>query len=595
MLAHPCRLLTTTLRGADVLNDPHLNKGTAFSREERRRLGLEALLPWQVESIERQVERCWAAFGDMGSDLERYAYLQTLRERNVTLFHRFLADHIESVMPIVYTPTVGQAIQHFSHTYRSPSQGIYLAAPQQEQFADLLRQACRVSGQPEPALLLVTDAQGILGIGDQGVGGIQICMGKLAVYTLCAGLDPARGLPVMLDVGTDRAELLADPCYPGLREPRLKGEAYTRFMDRFIAAVHSVFPGALVHWEDFGAANARHVLDAYRHRVPSFNDDIQGTSGVASAAILAGLRGLKQRLRDQRIVIFGAGSAGCGIAERLCRLLQREGLSAAEAADRLWLIDRHGLIREGGPDPGDGARPYTKTQHRIDDLFGAASALDAEMGTVRAIGLLEVIEAVRPGVLIGTSTAAGAFDQAVVEALCRGCERPIVLPLSNPTALAEITPAQLLGWSQGRALVATGSPFEPVTARDAAGRAVERVIGQCNNCFVFPGLGFAAMAVGAREVSEAMIDASIEALAEAIPAARDPEAPLMPPLTAVQQVSGAVARAVALAAVAEGLAREATSPEQALERLEACRWMPAYGELQAADSTDEDEWRKNKE
>lgn len=575
MVAEPRRQRSTTLRGAELLNDPLLNKGTAFSRQERRELGLEALLPWQVETIEAQVERCRLAFGAMGSDLERYAYLQTLRERNVTLFHRFLADHIELAMPIVYTPTVGQAIQHFSHTYRSPSQGIYLAAPQQEQLEELLAQACGGPAGHSPDLLLVTDAQGILGIGDQGVGGIQICQGKLAVYTLCAGLDPARGLPVMLDVGTDRPELLADPCYPGLRRPRLQGEAYTAFLDRFIAAVQAVCPGALVHWEDFGAAHARPVLEAYRHRVPSFNDDIQGTSSVAAAAILAGLRGLGRRLADQQIVIFGAGSAGCGIAERLWRLLQRQGLAAAEAADRLWLIDRDGLIHSGSPGLSGGARPFAKGPELLATRFGAAAAADGP-----GPGLLAVIEAVRPGVLIGTSTAAGAFDQAVVEALCADGGRPIVLPLSNPTPLAEITPENLLRWSRGRALVATGSPFPPVVCTGSTGASIERVIGQCNNCFVFPGLGFGAVAVGATEVSDAMIDASIEALAGVIPAAADPDAPLMPPLSAVQAVSRAVAEAVAIQAVREGLARRAATPEAALARLEACRWSPEYAELQ---------------
>lgn len=573
MVAEPRRQRSTVLRGAELLNDPLLNKGTAFSRAERQALGLESLLPWQVESIEAQVERCRLAFGAMGSDLERYAYLQTLRERNVTLFHRFLADHIELAMPIVYTPTVGQAIQHFSHTYRSPSQGIYLAAPQQERLEELLAQAC---GDHSPDLLLVTDAQGILGIGDQGVGGIQICQGKLAVYTLCAGLDPARGLPVMLDVGTDRPELLADPCYPGLRQPRLQGEAYTAFLDCFITAVQRVCPGALVHWEDFGAAHARPVLEAYRHRVPSFNDDIQGTSSVAAAAILAGLRGLGKPLADQQIVIFGAGSAGCGIAERLWRLLQRAGLTAAEAAARLWLIDRDGLIHSATPSLADGARPFAKSPQQLAAGFGAEAG-----ESTHGPGLLAVVEAVRPGVLIGTSTAAGAFDQAVVEALCNGGERPIVLPLSNPTHLAEITPENLLHWSQGRALVATGSPFPPVTCTGSAGQPIERVIGQCNNCFVFPGLGYGAVAVGATEVSDTMIDASIEALAGAIPAASDPEAPLMPPLSAVQTVSRAVAEAVALAAVQEGLARLATTPEAAIARLEGCRWSPVYAELLA--------------
>lgn len=575
MVAEPRRQRSTTLRGAELLNDPLLNKGTAFSRAERRDLGLEALLPWQVESIETQVERCRLAFGAMGSDLERYAYLQTLRERNVTLFHRFLADHIELAMPIVYTPTVGQAIQHFSHTYRSPSQGIYLAAPQQDRLEELLAQACGGSAGRAPALLLVTDAQGILGIGDQGVGGIQICQGKLAVYTLCAGLDPARGLPVMLDVGTDRPELLADPCYPGLRQPRLQGEAYTAFLERFITAVQAVCPSALVHWEDFGAAHARPVLEAYRHRVPSFNDDIQGTSSVAAAAILAGLRGLGKPLADQQIVIFGAGSAGCGIAERLWRLLQRQGLSAAEAANRLWLIDRDGLIHAGSAGLSGGTRPFAKGPEVLAARFGA-EAPAAGPGP----GLLAVIRAVRPGVLIGTSTAAGAFDQAVVEALCAGVERPIVLPLSNPTPLAEITPEHLLHWSRGRALVATGSPFPPVVCTGGAGESTERVIGQCNNCFVFPGLGYGAVAVGATEVSDAMIDASIEALAGVIPAASDPEAPLMPPLAAVQAVSRAVAAAVATQAVREGLARLAATPEAALARLDACRWSPAYAELQ---------------
>ncbi|KEF41968.1 MAG: malic enzyme [Cyanobium sp. CACIAM 14] len=579
MVVEPRLQRRTGLRGAALLNDPLLNKGTAFSRSERRRLGLEALLPWQVETIEEQVERCWQAFVGMGSDLERYAYLQTLRERNVTLFHRFLADHIEEAMPVVYTPTVGLAIQHFSQTYRSPSQGVFLAAPQQERLEELLRQACAASGGGPPELLLVTDAQGILGIGDQGVGGIQICMGKLAVYTLCAGLDPARGLPVMLDVGTDRSELLADPCYPGLREPRLAGEAYTGFLDRFIAAVEAVCPGALVHWEDFGAPHARPVLEAYRHRLPSFNDDIQGTSGVAAAAILAGLRGLGTTLADQRIVIFGAGSAGCGIAERLWRLLQREGLTAAEAADRLWLIDRHGLLHADSPGLSDGARPFAKHRERLVELFGDPGP-GSDEGAGAGPGLLAVIEAVRPGVLVGTSTAAGAFDQPVVEALCRGCERPIVLPLSNPTALAEITPANLLRWSRGRALVATGSPFPPVPVDSGTGPPRERVIGQCNNCFVFPGLGFGAVAVGAREVSEGMIDASIEALAGVIPAARDPEAPLMPPLAAVQQVSRAVAEAVAIAAVQEGLARHARTPEEARQRLDARRWRPVYPDLE---------------
>ena len=566
--------MRTSLRGASLLNDPVLNKGTAFSRQERRALGLEALLPWRVETIEQQAARCWRAFQELESDLERYAFAQHLRERNLTLFHRFLADHVEAVMPIVYTPTVGQAIQRFSRTYRTPTQGIFLAAPQQDDLMAILRQAC-----PEPPdLMVVTDAQGILGIGDQGAGGIHICQGKLAVYTLCSGLDPARSLPVMLDVGTDSQALLEDPDYPGLPRPRLREEAYDAFMDRFVAAVGALWPNALVQWEDFGGGNARRVLDAYRHRIPSFNDDIQGTSGVATAAILAGLRGLGQRLADQHFVIFGAGTAGCGIAERLVRLLRREGLDEAEAADRLWLLNRRGLVHEGMERLPEMVRPYSKSAARLAELGrdGLLSSEGGSDGAAGGMGLQAVIEAVRPGVLIGTSTVAGAFDQPVVEALCRGVERPIVLPLSNPTTLAEIRPDDLMAWSGGRALVATGSPFPPVRVD-----GVERVVGQCNNCFVFPGLGFAAMAVGASEVSEGMIDACIEALAGAIPASKDPEAPLMPSLREVQRVSRTVAEAVALAAVAEGLARRASSPAEAMERLEACTWRPGYRSVEA--------------
>ena len=568
--------VVTRLRGAALLNHPLLNKGTAFSREERTALGLEALLPWEVETLEQQVARCWAALEALGGDLERYAYLQGLRERNLTLFHRLLADHVEAVMPIVYTPTVGQAIQSFSRSYRSPSMGVYLSAPQQDRLEAVLRQA--VEGfSPEgpawrPRLLLVTDAEGILGIGDQGAGGIHICMGKLAVYTLCAGVDPAATLPVMLDVGTDREDLRTDPTYPGLRRPRLRGESYDAFLATFVAAVRTVCPDALVQWEDFGAANARRVLDAHRQAVPSFNDDIQGTSGVACAAVLAGLQGLGRRLEDTPVVIFGAGTAGCGIAERLLRLLRRGGLSESEAAARLWLIDRHGLVHEGRASLRPMVRPYAASAGRLGEFPELAAAATAKGGA----GLRQVIEAVRPGVLIGTSTVAGAFDQPVIEALCRGCERPIVLPLSNPTALAEVAPADLMRWSGGRALVATGSPFPPVTVD---GR--QRVVGQCNNCFVFPGLGFAAMAVGAAEVSEAMIDASLEALAGEIPAARDPDAPLMPPLRDVRQVSRVVAQAVARAAVREGLARHAASEEEALTRLEASTWRPEYPPVQA--------------
>jgi malate dehydrogenase (oxaloacetate-decarboxylating) len=555
--------LRTQLRGRSVLGDAQLNKGTAFSREERQSLGLEPFLPHAVETLERQVERVWTAFRELSGDLERFRFAQSLRQSNTTLFHRFLADHIEAVMPIVYTPTVGAAIQRFSTEYRSPSEGVYLAAPEQERFETLLRQAA--AGPVD--LLLVTDSQGILGLGDQGIGGIEICHGKLAVYTLCAGLDPHRVLPVVLDVGTDRPTLLDDPLYPGWRQPRLAGAAYDRCLERFVAAVEAVFPGALVHWEDFGVENARRNLDLYRRRLPSFNDDIQGTQGVACAVVVAASRGAGLAMADHRIVVFGAGTAGCGIAEGLVRLLRRAGLSEVEARQRIWAIDRDGLVLESQAHVQPMAAAFARTDEEVQGFRRDAAG---------RIDLLTVVERVRPTVLIGTSTVAGAFSRTVVEAMAAGVERPIILPLSNPTRLAEADPADVLAWTGGRALVATGSPFPPVEI----GGSLRR-IGQCNNCFLFPGLGFASVAVGARVVSDGMIDAGLEALAEAIPAARDPEAALMPDLTEVQDVSWAVAEAVARAAVEEGVARLADTPEAAIERLERALWRPHYQPVQA--------------
>ena len=556
--------LQTRLRGRQLLADPALNKGTAFSHAERRALGLEGLLPAAVETLDLQVERAWECFRGLGSDLEKFRFAQALRQGNSTLFYRFLADHIEDLLPIVYTPTVGAAIQRFSLDYRSPSGGVYLSCHDQGRLELVLRQAA--AGPVD--LILVTDAEGILGIGDQGIGGIEICLGKLAVYTLCAGFDPHRLLPVVLDVGTGRQALIDDPLYPGCRQPRLRGAAYDAFIAAFVAAVQAVFPGALLHWEDFGVGNAHRNLDTYRHRLPSFNDDIQGTRGVACAVVLAASRGAGVPMEDHRIVVFGAGTAGCGIAEGLVRLLQRSGLAEQEARERLWLIDREGLLLQSQQIASPLAAAFARSTQQVS---GFGRDPDGR------IGLLEVVSQVRPTVLIGTSTVAGAFSQAVVETMAAAVEHPIILPLSNPTQLAEATPADLLAWTGGRALVATGSPFDPVLVD-----GVERRIGQCNNCFLYPGLGFAAVAVGARVVSEAMVDAALEALAERIPGNSDPSAPLMPELRAVGSVARAVAEAVALAAVEEGLARLASTPTEALACLDQATWMPLYPDLEAA-------------
>ena len=553
----------THLRGAALLRDPGLNKGTAFSLPERQALGLEGLLPLQEETLELQVQRAWEAFSQLTGDLDRHSFVEGLRRSNLVLFHRFLADHLEAVLPIVYTPTIGAVIQGFSRSYRTPLEGVFITASQRGRLRQVLRDS--LSGPVD--LVLVTDSEGILGIGDQGVGGIHICQGKLAVYTLCAGLNPERALAVVLDVGTNRDSLLADPLYPGLRQRRLEGDAYLSFVDEFVEAVQRECPGACLHWEDFGTSHARLLLDRYRDQLPSFNDDIQGTSGVASAAVLAACRGLGQPLREQRIVIFGAGTAGCGIADGLLRLLQRDGLTAEQARQRIWAIDRPGLLLQGM----DGLAPAASGLARH-----AAEVADWPRDAQERITLDTVVERVAPTVLIGTSTVAGAFHRELVETMARGCEHPLILPLSNPTRLAEATPEDLLRWTGGRALVATGSPFGPVARPEG-----RRLIGQCNNCFLFPGLGYAAVAVGLQTITDAMIDAGLEALAAQIPASADPMAPLMPALDQAAAVAEAVAAAVALEGVRSGLASGAATPEEALARLQQRRWQPSYQPVEA--------------
>ena len=548
-------------RGLDLLRDPTRNKGTAFSQAERQSLGLEGLLPAQVESLEIQVQRCWEGFSALRGNLERYAFVDGLRRSNLVLFHRFLADNLEAVLPVVYTPTVGAVIQGFSRSYRTPIEGVFLSADQRGRLRQVLRNS--LSGPVD--LVLVTDSEGILGLGDQGVGGIHICQGKLAVYTLCAGLNPTRALAVALDVGTNRPSLLADPLYPGLRQRRLEGEAYRGFVDEFVEAVQLECPGAVLHWEDFGTRHARPLLEHYRTQLPSFNDDIQGTSGVATAAVLAACRGLGQALTDQRIVVFGAGTAGCGIAEGLLRLLQRDGLSAAAARQRIWAIDRQGLLLKGMANLNPAAAALARDPAEVEDWLRDGQG---------RIDLQTVVEQVKPTVLIGTSTVAGAFSQSVVAAMARHCPSPVILPLSNPTSLAEATPADLLAWTNGRGLVATGSPFDPVLRPEG-----RREIGQCNNCFLFPGLGFAAVALGLRTISDGMIDAGLEALAQMIPASRDPKAPLMPALSNAAAVGAAVAEAVALAGVQEGLAPEGVGEDAVARLLERARWRPEYAEL----------------
>ncbi|WP_010961088.1 NAD-dependent malic enzyme [Methylococcus capsulatus] len=550
---------TVPLRGPLLLNYPLFNKGPAFPEQERRELGLLGLLPPHVDTLETQVERAYEAFRAKPTDLERHIYLRALQDENEVLFYRLMQDYIGETMPVVYTPTVGEACQRFSHIYRHP-RGLFIAYPEREHIDELLAN----TAQREVDVIVVTDGERILGLGDQGAGGMGIPIGKLALYTLCGGIHPARTLPVLLDVGTDNPDLLNDPLYMGWRHPRVRGTEYDEFVERFVQAVMRRYPNVLLQWEDFAQANAGPLLERYRDRLCTFNDDIQGTAAVATGTVLAAVKVTGTRLRDQVVAVFGAGSAGCGIAEQICAAMVRDGLSETEARSRCFLIDRSGLLREGL----SGLPPFQQA-------FAQPAARLAGWRVDRAgtIGLAEVVNNARPSVLIGVSGAAGAFTESIVKAMADYTPRPIILPLSNPTSRCEALPAQILAWTEGRALVATGSPFADVAWE---GRTIP--IPQCNNSYIFPGLGLGILAIGARRVTPGMFMAAAQALANASPAATDPHGPLLPPLTAIRNVSRLIALAVAKEAVAAGVAAPASDAD--LERMVDERmWTPAYARL----------------
>jgi len=548
----------TSLRGRQVLGDPRINKGTAFSDEERRDLGLIGLIPAGHMTLDQQADRVYAQFLRLTSDLARNVLLNEVHDRNEVLYYRLLADHLTEMLPVVYTPTVGQAIEQYSHEFRRP-RGIYLSVDQPEVIAESLLASGR--SPDEVDLIVATDAGSILGIGDWGVGGMSIAVGKLAVYTAAGGIDPRRSLPVMLDVGTDRQALLDDPMYIGNRHPRVPVAEYDAFLDRFVAAVQKVFPRALLHWEDMSPANARRLLDRYRDRLPSFNDDIQGTGAVNLAAVLAAVRATGIELADHRIVIFGAGSAGTGIADQLSAALTVVGLPEAEATARFWAVDRRGLVVAGDPDVTDGQRRYGRDPAEVADWLR-----DPQLG---GIPLAEVVSRVHPTVLIGTSARAGAFSRDIITDMALHADRPVIMPMSNPTDLAEATPADLIRWTGGRALVATGSPFPPVDYQ-----GTHYIIGQANNALIFPGLGLGAIVAGASRITDGMLSAAAHAVAELVDS-RAPGAPLLPQVDALQATSLAVAVAVARAAEADGVARSPLSPDLA-SQVQALMWQPAY-------------------
>ncbi len=460
----------TTLRGRQALADPRINKGTAFSDGERHDLGLTGLIPAGHFTLEDQIARVYAQYRRQPDDLARNVTLNALHDRNEVLFYRLLTDHLSEMLPIVYTPTIGEAIKRYSHEYRRP-RGIYLSVDHPELIeASLLAFEL---GPDDVDLVVATDAGAILGIGDWGVGGINIAVGKLAVYTAAGGIDPARTVPVMLDVGTDRQSLLDDPLYIGNRHHRVPAAEYDAFLDEFTRTVGKLFPLALLHWEDLGVANARRLLDRYRDERLTFNDDIQGTGAVNLAAVLAATRATGLPLAGHRVVIFGMGTAGAGIADQLTAAMAAEGVPEAEATRRFWAVDRQGLLTRDMPGLSDSQRRYARDAAEIADWHAAGG-----------IGLAEVVARVHPTVLIGTSARAGAFTEAVIRDMAAHAERPVILPMSNPTVLSEAVPGDLITWTDGRALVATGSPYAAV---DHGGIHYE--IGQANNALIFPGLG----------------------------------------------------------------------------------------------------------
>ena len=544
-------------RGNQVLSTPMINRGTAFTLEEREALGLTGLLPGGVSTIDGQLRRVYAQYLRQPDDLAKNVYLGHLRDRNEVLFYRLLTERIQEMLPIVYTPTVGRAIERFSHEYRRP-RGVYLSVDRPQDVETALRNYGL--GPDDVDLLVATDSEGILGIGDQGVGGIDIAIGKLAVYTAAAGIHPRRVIPVVLDMGTDNLALLNDEMYLGNRHARVRGQRYDDLIDAYVTAATRLFPKAMLHWEDFGASNARRILNRYTDQVCTFNDDMQGTAAVVLAAAFAAVRAAGQRMRDQRVVIHGAGTAGLGIADMVRDVMVREGLPLEEAGRRFHALGRNGLLTEGQTARMyDFQVPYARPAGEVAGWSTAAGG---------GAGLADVVANVRPTMLIGTSTQAGAFGEALVKDMAAHVERPIIMPLSNPTSKAEALPEDLIRWTDGRALVATGSPFPPVEHRGRTYR-----IAQANNALVFPGLGLGVIVSRARRISDRLIAAAADAVAR-LSDATAPGAPLLPPVEDLRTVSAAVGIAVAIAAQDEGLAQVAV--DDPVQQVYQAMWRPEY-------------------
>ena len=549
-------VLETGLSGFDLINFPMLNKGTAFTESERTDFALHGLLPPHVGNLEDQAARRLKALHSRHTDFGRYTYLRDLQDTNETLFYALLVRNIEEMMPLVYTPTVGEGCQRFSEIWRKP-RGLFLSYPNRHRIREILQHhrydAIRA--------IVVSDGERILGLGDQGAGGMGIPIGKLALYTACAGIHPQQCLPVLLDVGTDNLELLEDPLYVGWRHQRVRGAEYDDFVEAFVSAVIERCPKLLLQWEDFAGMNAGRLLERYRDRLCTFNDDIQGTAAVAAGTLLAAINVTGTPLTEQRIALFGAGSAGIGIASLLLTAMKNAGLSEAEARRRFYAVDKDGLLVEGMTDIRPAQQPFVQSRFAI-----ATWNLEHK----DRVSLLDVVRNAKPTAFIGVSGQAGAFTEEVVRAMAAAVERPVIFPLSNPTSRSEAKPADLLKWTNGLALIGTGSPFAAVSWN---GREVP--IDQTNNSYIFPGLGLGVLSVNAQRVTDTMFMAAAKCLAELSPARLSRSGRLLPPVSELRSVSCAVAKAVALQAITDGVADPLD--EQTVEsRIRSNVWEPAY-------------------
>jgi malate dehydrogenase (oxaloacetate-decarboxylating) len=542
-------------RGQAALFDALTTKGTAFSEAERRKYGLLGLLPTAVKTQDEQAAHCWHEFSTRRDDLDKHIYLRALQDRNETLFYRVLQDHIPESLPIVYTPTVGEACERFSEIYRRP-RGLFVSYPERDHLDEVLQNR----PQHDVDVIVVTDGQRILGLGDQGIGGMGIPIGKLSLYTLIGGIDPARTLPIVLDVGTDNVELLQDPWYLGWRHRRIDDDdEYYAFIDRFVTAVQKQLPDVLLQWEDFATAHALPILGRYRDKLLTFNDDIQGTAAVALGALHGAATVAGRPLSQQNVVMLGAGSAGIGVLDMIRREMVTEGLSEQAATERIWVVDVVGLLTDDRNDLSDAQRDFAQPAGRV-----------AGWGLSGAAQLADVIHNVDAGVLLGLSTATGAFTEAIVREMAAKAERPIIFPLSNPTSRAEAHPAELDHWTDGRALIATGSPFAPLERN-----GVEYPVAQCNNVYIFPAMGLAVTAAQATRVTDEMMRVAAATLGEASPALNDPNQPLLPSWSDAPDVAIRIAQAVAEQAVVEGVAPKRSSEELA-ERITQVHWHPVY-------------------